>query len=70
MRKDIRDSAILIISHQERILNIADEIVVIKNGVVERQGSRETVYPHLIRGEMSAVCEGPFNTAGKEETEC
>ena len=70
MRGDIRDSSILIISHQERILNIADEIIVIKSGVVEKQGSREEVYPHLMRSEVSEVCEGPFRPAGKEETEC
>ena len=70
MREDIRDSSILIISHQERILNIADEIIVIKNGGVEKQGSRDEVYPHLMRGEMAEVCEGPFVSAGKEDSEC
>ena len=70
MRRDIQDSSILIISHQERILNIADEIVVIKGGVVEKQGSRDEVYPHLMRNEVAELCEGPFKPAGKEETEC
>jgi len=69
MREDIRDSSILIISHQERILNIADEIIVIKNGVVDRQGSRDEVYPHLMANEMAEVCEGPFQPAGKEDFE-
>ena len=70
MREDIRDSSILIISHQERILNIADEIIVIKGGIVEKQGSREEVYPHLMRNEVSALCEGPYKPAGKEDAEC
>ena len=71
MREDISDSSILIISHQERILNIADEIIVIKDGQVERQGSREEVYPHLMRSEVAEVCEGPFMPAAeKGETEC
>ena len=70
MREDIRDSSILIISHQERILNIADEIIVIKGGVVDRQGSREEVYPHLMKSEMAEVCEGPYKPAGKEASEC
>ena len=70
MREDIRDSSILIISHQERILNIADEIIVIKGGVVDRQGSREEVYPHLMRTEMAEVCEGPYKPAAKEASEC
>ena len=70
MRKDIRDSSILIISHQERILNIADEIIVIKGGGVEKQGTKEEVYPHLMRNEVSALCEGPFMAPGKEDAEC
>lgn len=47
MRSKIEGGSILIISHQERILNIADEIVVLKNGSIERQGKREDVYPTL-----------------------
>ncbi|MBO4299538.1 MAG: ATP-binding cassette domain-containing protein [Clostridia bacterium] len=54
MRENIRDSSILIISHQERILNIADEIVVIKDGALDRQGPKETVLPELI-GTAAAV---------------
>ncbi len=70
MREDVRDSSILIISHQERILNIADEIIVIKGGVVEKQGNREEVYPHLMRNEVAALCEGPYVPAGKGDAEC
>ncbi len=54
MREDIRDSSIIIISHQERILNIADEIVVLSGGRIEKQGTRDEVFPSLI-GTESAV---------------
>lgn len=54
MRKDITGSSILIISHQERILNIADEIVVLRDGRLVMQGSKEEVLPELI-GTASAV---------------
>ena len=54
MRESIRDSSILIISHQERILEIADEIVVLKEGRLDRQGARDDVLPGLI-GTASAV---------------
>lgn len=54
MRKNIHDSAIMIISHQERILNIADEIVVLADGRVEKQGTRDEILPGLI-GTASAV---------------
>ena len=54
MREAIRDSSILIISHQERILAIADEIVVLRDGAVDRHGPREEILPGLI-GTTSAV---------------
>lgn len=39
---------IIIISHQERILNIADKILVLANGEVAEFGAREDVFPKLI----------------------
>ena len=65
MREDIQDSSILIISHQERILNIADEIIVLRDGRVEKKGTREEVYPQLIRAETDTLCEGWAGTAAK-----
>jgi len=58
LRAKDRARSILIISHQERILSIADEIIVIKDGSVERQGPREEVLP-LLLGTAAAVnaCE-------------
>lgn len=47
----IRESiqgTVLIISHQERILNIADEIVVIRNGNVAMQGPKDEILPTLL----------------------
>ena len=54
MRKNIKDSSILIISHQERILNIADEIIVLKDGQLEQAGGKDEVLPGLI-GTASAT---------------
>lgn len=54
MRKNIQDSSILVISHQERILEVADEIIVIKDGRLEKQGSKEEILPTLV-GTASAV---------------
>ena len=67
MRDRIKGGTILIISHQERILAIADEIIVLKDGRVERQGTREEILPALI-GTPSAVgaCERGI---GKEAVE-
>ena len=46
--------SILIISHQERILNIADKIIVIADGKLSAVGNREEVLPELLRG--SSAC--------------
>lgn len=46
---------ILIISHQERILNIADHIVVIANGSVEKSGAKEEILPCLLGKETCRV---------------
>lgn len=46
MHDDIKGS-IIIISHQERILNVADEIVLVKNGKVEKHGPREEILPQI-----------------------
>ena len=48
--------SILIISHQERILQIADEIVVLANGQVTKHGPREEVLPELLGKIGRASC--------------
>ena len=69
MRKRVKNGSILIISHQERILNIADEILVLKNGELHRQGSRDEILPDLI-GTASAVAECKGNAMETEATVC
>jgi Fe-S cluster assembly ATP-binding protein len=58
MRRSIAGSSILVISHQERILEIADEVIVVSDGRISRQGPRAEVLPELI-GTPSALtgCE-------------
>ena len=46
--------SILIISHQERILNIADKIIVIADGKITAVGNKDEVLPELLRS--SAAC--------------
>lgn len=53
---------LLIISHQERILSIADDIIVIADGKVRAAGSREQILPTLLADEHAARCP-----LGKEE---
>ena len=58
-REEIADRSILIISHQERILNIADEIIVLNSGEIDKQGDKDKILPELI-GTPAAVknCQG------------
>ena len=42
------NGSILIISHQERILEIADKIVVIANGQISDQGPKDEILPKLM----------------------
>ena len=49
MRED-RKRSIIIISHQERILDIADEIVVLKDGSIADFGRKEDILPELLKG--------------------
>ena len=49
--EEIRDSrrcSLVIISHQERILSIADEIIMIQNGKLGLSGTRDSIFPRLL----------------------
>lgn len=48
--REKHENSLIIISHQERILNIADEIVVIADGTVRAQGPRDGILPELLSG--------------------
>jgi len=49
--------SILIISHQERILNIADEILLIADGRLVSKGSKEEILPDLLSKNKSCGCK-------------
>ena len=48
MHSEISDSSIVIISHQEKILNIADEIILLVDGKVQAVGQKKEVLPLLL----------------------
>ena len=48
--------SILIISHQERILNIADVVLVVADGRIVRQGERDKVLPELLNSSDMGGC--------------
>ena len=47
--------SMIIISHQERIMKIADEIAIIANGTVKKKGAVDEVFP-LLMDEFNNVC--------------
>ena len=59
MQEKNKGGSIIVISHQERILDIADEIIVIAEGRVADRGTRDEILPGLL-GTPSAVkqCTG------------
>ena len=57
MRNTDKKRTILVISHQERILNIADEIIVLADGKILKQGSKDEILPDIIGTQYAAgVC--------------
>lgn len=55
MHEKVKGS-IIIISHQERILNTADRIIVLSNGSISKEGTHEEIYSELIEGIGNSVC--------------
>ncbi len=49
------DRSILVISHQERILNIADRIIVLADGCITASGERENILPELLSGRQCCM---------------
>ena len=52
---DSSGGSIIIISHQERILNIADNVIVISAGEVKAQGKKDDILPELL-GTTNTAC--------------
>ncbi len=50
------NESVVIISHQERIMKLADEILVIADGKIRSQGPRDEILPGLL-GEFDRKCD-------------
>lgn len=56
MRGELKGT-LIIISHQERILSIADEIVLLSNGAIEAVGSKDDMMRRVLtQGSVAAAC--------------
>lgn len=68
-RKHIKDgTTTVLISHQERILSMVDEIILVVEGKIQEIGSKDTVWPKIkdaVGCQWYKVCRGEQN-----ETEC
>ncbi|MBM6684732.1 ATP-binding cassette domain-containing protein [Faecalicatena contorta] len=51
-----KDQMLILISHQERIIRMADRIMVIDDGRIKNIGPREEVLPTLLKEEASCTC--------------
>ncbi len=55
---------VLIISHQERILNIADRIIIIADGKIKSDGTKDEILPEIL---SQATCSALSNKDGDEQ---
>ena len=60
------DKTILIISHQERIMQLADELIIIADGKVTAKGGRDEIFPEIM-GKFGQGCS--FRGKGGAEDE-
>ena len=54
--KKVRSESVVLISHQERIMQLADDIAVVAGGKIKTIGPREEVFPNLM-GQFGSACE-------------
>lgn len=54
--KNEKKATLVIISHQERILSIADEVIVLSGGKVEKQGPAEEILPDILSNTRGKYC--------------
>lgn len=66
--KEQMHGTVLIISHQERILNIADEIIILDGGKVSKRGNREELLVDILGASLEGgLCSRMNMTMGKED---
>ena len=53
---EARSATMIIISHQERIIALADEIAIISGGQISKRGKTEEVFPTIMAGTAAGSC--------------
>jgi Fe-S cluster assembly ATP-binding protein len=63
------DTTIIVISHQERILNLADEVIMVANGTISEITTREKILGEI--SELDSTCRCWQNCkGGRADAEC
>ncbi len=65
--RDSRKCSMIIISHQERILSIADEIALIQDGTVGIHGARSVIFPLICKNDCEDCDDCFVKTKGEEQ---
>ena len=50
---DERGATLVVISHQERIIDLADEIVMVDHGVITQHGAKDEIFPKILANTVS-----------------
>lgn len=51
-----RHESVLLISHQERIMQLADDIIILADGVIKDQGPKDEIFPKLLNQVDGNAC--------------
>lgn len=58
-----KKESLILISHQERIIEMADRIMVVRDGKITALDEREKVLPNLVNEDTGCVCMNPEHKA-------
>ena len=50
---DEKKATLIVISHQERIIDLADEIVMVDHGVITQHGAKDEIFPKILANTVS-----------------
>lgn len=67
---ELYDTTIVLISHQERILRLADQVIMVENGKITEITSQEKILGEIERLDSDCRCRRNCSRGGKADAEC
>jgi len=64
------DTTIVIISHQERILRLADEVILVSDGKISEITSKEKILKDIEELDSACLCREDCNRGGRANAQC